>query len=106
MPTNEKYNSDTFRSGEDTTDYRDTWRHSIRPSAAKHPCLTAMNGPLLGRTFSIGMGRLIIGREGDCELVVNDDGVSRRHALILRKDDGRVCVEDLRSTNGTAMDGR
>jgi len=46
-----------------------------------------------------------IGRSGDTDLPVDSNRVSRRHAEILQDDGGyRVC--DLKSTNGTFLNGR
>jgi pSer/pThr/pTyr-binding forkhead associated (FHA) protein len=51
-------------------------------------------------------GELILGREqGSADLVIDDPGVSRRHARVLADDDG-VIVEDLGSSNGTFVNGR
>jgi len=41
-----------------------------------------------------------IGRSPDCDIVLDDDGVSREHARFLVSG-GRVVVEDLESRNGT-----
>jgi hypothetical protein len=50
-------------------------------------------------------GELILGREDStADLVINDPGVSRRHARVLA-DDGGVIVEDLGSSNGTYVNG-
>jgi FHA domain len=50
-------------------------------------------------------GELILGREqGSADLVLDDPGVSRRHARVLADDDG-VLVEDLGSSNGTYVNG-
>ncbi len=50
-------------------------------------------------------GELILGRErGTADLVIDDPGVSRRHARIL-SDAGGVIVEDLGSSNGTFVNG-
>jgi pSer/pThr/pTyr-binding forkhead associated (FHA) protein len=35
-----------------------------------------------------------------------DAGVSRRHALLLRRPDGGVLVRDLGSANGTLLNGK
>jgi hypothetical protein len=51
-------------------------------------------------------GELILGREqGTADLVLDDPGVSRRHARVL-PDSGGVLVEDLGSSNGTYVNGR
>jgi hypothetical protein len=51
-------------------------------------------------------GELILGRErGTADLVLDDPGVSRRHARVLPEHDG-VLVEDLGSSNGTYVNGR
>ena len=43
-----------------------------------------------------------IGRSADCQLILDDDYVSTRHARIYRSGDGYL-VEDLGSTNGTYL---
>jgi hypothetical protein len=48
---------------------------------------------------------LILGREhGSADLVIDDPGVSRRHARVLANNGG-VIVEDLGSSNGTYVNG-
>jgi hypothetical protein len=50
-------------------------------------------------------GELILGREqGSADLVIDDPGVSRRHARVT-PDNGGVIVEDLGSSNGTYVNG-
>ena len=50
--------------------------------------------------------RFVIGRDEDCDLVVADPKVSRRHAYLKPRPDGRATVHDLDSSNGTWVDGR
>lgn len=50
-------------------------------------------------------GRLTLGRAPSCELVFDDDTVSRRHAG-LRLREGRWFIADLESSNGTWVNGR
>jgi hypothetical protein len=45
-----------------------------------------------------------IGREDDCDLVLGDGTVSRRHALLRRTPEGWE-LRDLGSTNGTRVNG-
>jgi hypothetical protein len=47
----------------------------------------------------------VIGRGRDCDVVIDDRNVSRRHAEIVRDGDGFV-IRDLDSTNGCAVNGR
>jgi FHA domain-containing protein/uncharacterized protein DUF1707 len=47
---------------------------------------------------------LVIGRNPDCDLVVMDPTVSRRHAE-LRREEGRWILADLGSSNGTRVNG-
>jgi FhaA, N-terminal domain/FHA domain len=53
----------------------------------------------------IDSGRLVLGRSSDCDLVIDDPNVSRRHAEV-RREDGRYVVADLGSTNGVELNGR
>jgi pSer/pThr/pTyr-binding forkhead associated (FHA) protein len=52
----------------------------------------------------MGAEPLVIGRLPECDVVLADSNVSRRHAELRRKDDG-VFVIDLGSTNGTKVNG-
>lgn len=44
---------------------------------------------------------LTIGRGGDADFILTDDGVSRRHLTVEKLEDGRIQVLDLGSSNGT-----
>jgi hypothetical protein len=57
-----------------------------------------------GRRVSVGAEPLVIGRLPECDVVLADSNVSRRHAELRRKGDG-VFVTDLGSTNGTRVNG-
>ena len=53
----------------------------------------------------LAMGRpYVIGRAEECDVVIDDPSVSRRHALLSIG--GRITLEDLGSTNGTSIQGR
>ena len=55
-----------------------------------------------GRCIKLDRLPLRLGRDPDNELVLEDDGVSRRHARIERRS-GRVVLMDVGSTNGTLL---
>jgi pSer/pThr/pTyr-binding forkhead associated (FHA) protein len=61
--------------------------------------LDALSGPRIGRVVDV-VERLTIGRGQQCELVLDDPKVSRRHATVLRAGAGLVLCDD-RSLNGT-----
>ena len=46
-----------------------------------------------------------MGRAADCEIVLSDGSISRRHAHVFARDDG-WWVEDLQSKNGTKLNGK
>ena len=51
---------------------------------------------------TISGDRILIGRNPDCTLVVNENSVSRQHAELV-KEDGKVLLKDLGSANGTFL---
>lgn len=75
------------------------------PVGERKPYLTILSGTWVGRTYQLGSGRLLVGRARDSDIALDDEGVSRRHALFVCTPDGKVTVEDLSSTNGTSVDG-
>ncbi|MCC6876764.1 MAG: FHA domain-containing protein [Sandaracinaceae bacterium] len=48
---------------------------------------------------------LVVGRSGDCDVVLADPSVSGRHAKLAWRGD-RILLEDLGSANGTFVDGK
>ncbi len=66
--------------------------------------LHVIGGPDAGRMVPLARGLLTAGRAADCDLVLTDPDVSRRHVSIAVTTGG-VTVRDLQSTNGTSVDG-
>ena len=66
------------------------------------PALMFTEGPLSGRRVEVD-AELVVGRE-DAGLTIEDEEISRRHAVI-RPGDGGIEIEDLGSTNGTYVNG-
>ena len=58
-----------------------------------------------GRTALLGTSGATLGRSRDCEIVLDDANVSRRHAEV-RPSGGSWIVRDLGSTNGVKVNGR
>ena len=72
-----------------------------RRRASVPTTLRITKGKQAGLTMGLG-DHLKIGRSTDCQLILDDDYVSTRHARIYRSDGGYL-VEDLGSTNGTYL---
>lgn len=64
-----------------------------------------LSGRTLERYEFAEFERLRIGRSEDCEVTIDNLGVSRYHAEIVRKDGFNV-IRDLKSNNGTFVNGR
>jgi S1-C subfamily serine protease len=58
------------------------------------------------RATEVTSGRVVIGREEDADVVLDDDETSRQHAVIETRSDGTTLITDLGSRNGTFVDGR
>jgi diguanylate cyclase (GGDEF)-like protein len=63
--------------------------------------LTIIAGVNAGQVFALDGTDHVIGRGTDADVWVEDGGVSRRHARVSCRSDGRYFVEDLGSTNGS-----
>ncbi|MFT4214422.1 MAG: DUF3662 and FHA domain-containing protein [Microbacterium sp.] len=59
---------------------------------------------IAGTRHVLAKGRTVIGRGSDADITITDAGTSRRHVEILW-DGERALVRDLKSTNGTQLDG-
>ncbi|MCK5551551.1 MAG: FHA domain-containing protein [Deltaproteobacteria bacterium] len=66
--------------------------------------LIVIFGDRLGKQYHLGRERMLIGRLGRSDILIDDSSVSREHAIIERRD-GRFVLEDLKSTNGTFVNG-
>lgn len=57
-------------------------------------------GPNMGQRFPLDSDEIVVGRGADCDIQIDRDSVSRRHARLFRTENG-WSVEDLGSTNGS-----
>ena len=85
----------------------------VRPSLADllagepappYAFLVVLSGAARGQTLVVDRLPVELGRSADADLVLLDDSVSRRHA-VLRGDRGALEVEDVGSSNGTSING-
>jgi two-component system, cell cycle response regulator len=75
-------------------------------AAERRPYLLVLSGPQFGEVFEIPPGQeVVIGRRGDADIQLFDDGVSRRHAS-LTAGEREARLLDLGSANGTWQSGQ
>jgi diguanylate cyclase (GGDEF)-like protein len=76
------------------------------PASLRDACLVHIypTGPGMGQRYPLDVAELVIGRDGDCDIHIDDHAVSRRHARIETSSAGHVAI-DLESTNGTFVNG-
>ena len=67
--------------------------------------LEILEGPEAGRKYQLDRGRLIIGRDPECDIRIAQSSISRRHAAIELNDDGWH-IEDLGSQNGVFIEDK
>ncbi len=76
-----------------------------RPAARDRGSLLMLSGPEPGKMFPLDPKReAVLGRGGEASLRIDDRGLSRNHARLFRLH-RRFWIEDLRSTNGTFVNG-
>ena len=74
---------------------------ALEDLGVERPALVVRSGGgRTGETFPLEGERTLIGRSPDCEIFLDDVTVSRKHAVLHRRDDAFV-IEDLGSLNGT-----
>src|SRR5271156_5871838 len=68
------------------------------------PTLQIMHGPMSGRLYKLDRDVMIVGRNPDCDVVLQPKSVSRKHAAVSRNGTSFE-VKDLGSTRGTLVNG-
>jgi diguanylate cyclase (GGDEF)-like protein len=97
---------DPVDAGEEPTQIGKMDRALLRAQSRRNRAyLIVLAGENLGQMFPIRETETVIGRAADASVRLNDDGVSRRHAKIVYKQD-EVTVEDMKSANGTLLNGQ
>jgi len=75
------------------------------PAGEAGAFLLGASEPVAGKVFRTPIGRTLIGRQDDCDVVIRDRTVSARHAELMVRADG-VTITNLMATNGTRVNGQ
>ena len=67
--------------------------------------LIVLTGPLTGQRITVDKAPMTIGRDPECAIVLPDDEVARRHAVLEHRDDGFL-IRDLGSMNRILVNKR
>ena len=55
--------------------------------------------------MSANFKKITIGRDGKCQVVINENSVSRLHAELFVDNEGNAFLTDMNSSNGTTVNG-
>jgi two-component system cell cycle response regulator len=80
-----------------------TLKLKLQEARKSEACLVIVLGKPLGKRFVLDLKEMVIGRGAECQIPVLDTSLSRAHAQVLKKDNGRFYVSDLDSTNNTYL---
>lgn len=75
------------------------------PTDALTPRLIVLVGAEQGRRFPLWGASATVGRADDCDIQFDDAKVSRHHARLRLNADSGWTIEDLKSRNGTSVNG-
>src|SRR5438105_7065922 len=75
------------------------------PAPAARLDLAVVGGPSSGRRFPLPPGEHVVGRAPGCDVALDDPALSSRHLRLTVAADGAVTATDLRSRNGTRLEG-
>jgi len=79
---------------------------ALRPAPQTRPCIVVVSGARsAGRIHRLTAPVTRIGRSVGCEIVLDEEGVSRTHARIMLEPQGVVRIEDAGSQNGLVRAG-
>jgi two-component system cell cycle response regulator len=82
------------------TDIKAALESADKEAAEKPACLLVVGGDLNGTLFDLIDGETVVGRNPDCSIPLDFNGISRKHFHICNNN-GECSVEDLGSSNGT-----
>ncbi len=97
---------DEERPGGDETKISEDGRESERPlPQGREFYFEFMTGAKKARSYQFERSKVILGRGEEADVLLDDEGVSRKHALVEVYSRDQVYIQDLASHNGTWLNG-
>lgn len=81
-------------------------RFKYSAALGKRALLVILSTAGFGSTFVLDRGALVLGRQEDCDFVIDDPLLSRHHCRVTADERGDFWLEDLGSTNATFLNAR
>lgn len=82
------------------TDIKAALQSADKEASEKAACFLVVGGDLNGTLFDLADGETFVGRNADCQIPLDFQGVSRKHFKVNLKND-QCIITDLGSSNGT-----
>ena len=92
--------------GENTQIRKDPQKFKYSAALGKRALLVILSRKGFGTTFVIDQSHSVLGRQGDCDFIIDDPLLSRRHCAVSVDSAGDYFIEDLNSTNSTFLNSR
>src|SRR4051812_15908 len=84
---------------------QETLNKELQKAKEQEACLIIIRGTPQGHRFFLTQPEVILGRDSSADLTVSDQGISRKHAKFT-KEDGKVFITDLGSSNGSYVNDK
>src|ERR1700748_1276143 len=82
-----------------------TLNRELQKAKEQEACLIIIRGTPQGHRFFLTQPEMTIGRDPTADISVSDSGISRKHAAV-KKENGKVRLTDLGSSNGTFINDK
>ncbi len=104
MPTNRRNQSANLNRTMEMSSTAVSLAARMKVANGRAHCLLVMRGLDVGNVIRMEQSVLVVGRDESCDVIFNDEGMSRQHARFRIAGD-RIVLEDLGSTNGVFLNG-
>ena len=93
---------------QDTNNNTMNAKFKIKPPSmlSNRGVLVVLSSNFLGASYIIDKKNVLIGRNDNCDIIINDPMISKKHCEISHDDEGKFYIEDMESKNSTFINGK